>query len=228
MSITSQNTVKPSLAVEVFLALDELQTLGPRLQQVASLGSSNTAIIWRDGKLCYEGFEEIEQVNFAGGIMIGSVGIAPNQTFIWPLNTSVDISDPSQPLREVWTDLLTGKRSELAGLMLGAGAIPADYDLGELSIDAGSFVLATDGVDEDKMSENYVRIFESQLEELCAPLAITGLNSVKVGAIADQIWFYSDGELVASDLRAAIDKLDRLTTISETLWLARHNLDRAF
>ena len=228
MSITAQNTGKPSLAVEVFLSLDELQALGPRLQQVASLGSSNTAIIWRDGKLCYEGFEEIEQVNFAGGIMIGSVGIAPNQTFIWPLNTSVDISDPSQPLREVWTDLLTGKRSELAGSMLGAGAIPADYDLGELSIDAGSFVFATIGVSEDKMSDSYVHIFESQLEELCAPLAITGLNSVEVGAIADQIWFYSDGELVASDLRAAIDKLDRMTTISEALWLARHNLDRAF
>lgn len=31
MSITAQNHVKPSLAVEVFLALDEIQALGPRL-----------------------------------------------------------------------------------------------------------------------------------------------------------------------------------------------------
>lgn len=47
MSITSQNPVKPSLAVEVFRALNELQALGPSLQQVASLGATNTAIIWR-------------------------------------------------------------------------------------------------------------------------------------------------------------------------------------
>ena len=136
MSITAQNPDKPSLAVEVFLALDELQALGPSLQQVASLGASNTAIIWRDGKLCYEGFDEIEQVYFAGGIIIGSVGVTPNQTFIWPLSISADTSDPSQSLRDVWTDLLTGERSELAGSMLCVGVIPADYDLGELSIDA--------------------------------------------------------------------------------------------
>lgn len=226
MSITSQNPVKPSLAVEVFQALNELQALGPSLQQVASLGETNTAIIWRDDKLCFEGFDEFEQVHFAGGIMIGSVGIAPNQTFIWPLNTEANTSDPSQSLRDVWTDLLTGKRSELAGTMLGVGTIPADYDLGELSNDAGSFVLSAVSVDEDKMSESYVRIFESQLEVLCAPLAITGLNSAEAGAIADQIWF--DNDVVALDLRTAIDKLDRLTMISEALQLARYNLERAF
>ena len=146
MSITSQNPVKPSLAVEVFRALNELQALGPSLRQAASLGATNTAIIWRDDKLCFEGFDAIEQVHFAGGIMIGILGVTPNQTFIWPLNTSADTSDPSQSLRDVWTDLLTGKRSELAGTMLAGGVIPADHDLGELGIDAGSFVFATMGV----------------------------------------------------------------------------------
>lgn len=226
MSITSQNPVKPSLAVEVFRALNELQALGPSLQQVASLGATNTAIIWRDDKLCFEGFDAIEQVHFAGGIMIGSVGITPGQTFIWPLDTSADTSDPSQPLRDVWTDLLTGKRSELAGTMLALGGIPADYDLGELSIDAGCFVAATKSVTEDKMSDSYVRIFESKVEELCVPLAVPGLNSAEAGAIADQIWF--DNDVVAVDLRTAIDKLDRLTMISEALQLARYNLERAF
>lgn len=226
MSITSQNPVKPSLDVEVFRALNELQALGPSLQQVASLGATNTAIIWRDDKLCFEGFDAIEQVHFAGGIMIGSVGITPGQTFIWPLDTSADTSDPSQPLRDVWTDLLTGERSELAGTMLALGEIPADYDLGELSIDAGCFVAATKSVDEDKMSESYVRIFESQIEELCVPLAVPGLNSAEAGAIADQIWF--DTDVVAANLRTAIDKLDRLTMISEALQLARYNLERAF
>lgn len=226
MSITSHNPVKPSLAVEVFRALNELQALGPSLQQAASLRATNTAIIWRDGKLCFEGFDAIEQVHFAGGIMIGSVGVTPNQTFIWPLNTEADTSDPSQSLRDVWTDLLTGERSELAGTMLGVGRIPADYDLGELSIDAGSFVLSAVNVDEDKMSESYIRIFESQVEELCVPLAVPGLNSAEAGAIADQIWF--DNDVVAVDLRTAIDKLDRLTMISEALQLARYNLERAF
>ena len=226
MSITAQNAVKPSLAVEVFLALDELQALGPSLQQVASLGASNTVIIWRDGKLCFEGFDAIGQVRLSGGIMIGRVSMTPGQTFIRPLNTSTSIKDPSQPLREVWTDLLTGERSELAGTMLALGEIPADYDLGELSIDAGFFVAATKSVTEDKMSDSYVRIFESQVEELCVPLAVTGLNSAEVGAIADGIWF--DTYMVAADLRAAIDKLDRLTMISEELQLARYNLGKAF
>ena len=226
MSITSQNTAKPSLAVEVFRALNELQALGPRLQYMDSWSAPKTAIIWREGKLCYEGFTAIEQVHFTDGILIGSVSITSSHTSDWPLATSVSIEDPSQPLREVWTDLLTGKRSELAGTMLAVGVIPADYDLGELGIDAGSFVLSAVRVDEDKMSENYVRIFESQVEELCGPLAVPGLNSAVAGVIADQIWI--DNDVVAVDLRTAIDKLDRLTMISEALQLARYNLERAF
>ena len=226
MSITAQNTAKPSLAVEVFLALNEIQALGPRLQYMDSWSAPKTAIIWREGKLCYEGFTAIEQVHFTDGILIGSVSITSSQTSDWPLATSVSIEDPSQPLREVWTDLLTGKRSELAGTMLGVGGIPADYDLSELSIDAGSFVLSAVRVDEDKMSESYVRIFESQVEELCGPLAVPGLNSAVAGVIADQIWI--DNDVVAVDLRTAIDKLDRLTMISEALQLARYNLERAF
>lgn len=225
MSITAQNPAKPNLAVEVFLALDELQALGPRLRYMASWSAPKTAIIWRDGKLCYEGFTAIEQVHFTDGILIGSVGINLGQTSDWPLATSVSIEDPSQPLREVWTDLLTGKRSGLAGTMLAVGVIPADYDLGELSIDAGDFVFATRGVSEDKMSESYVRIFESQLEEVCAPLAVTRLTSAEAGAIANQIWY--DTDVSTSDLEAAIDKLDRLTTISEALQLAYNNIERA-
>lgn len=225
MSITAQNPAKPNLAVEVFLALDELQALGPRLRYMASWSAPKTAIIWRDGKLCYEGFETIEQVHFTDCILIGSVGINLGQTSDWPLATSVSIEDPSQPLREVWTDLLTGKRSGVAGTMLAVGVIPADYDLGELSIDAGDFVFATRGVSEDKMSESYVRIFESQLEEVCAPLAVTRLTSAEAGAIANQIWY--DTDVSTSDLEAAIDKLDRLTTISEALQLAYNNIERA-
>ena len=226
MSITSQNTAKPSLAVEVFRALNELQALGPRLQYMDSWSAPKTAIIWREGKLCYEGFTAIEQVHFTDGILIGSVSITSSQTSDWPLATSVSIEDPSQSLRDVWTDLLTGERSELAGTMLAVGVIPADYDLGELGIDAGSFVLSAVRVDEDKMSENYVRIFESQVEELCGPLAVPGLNSAVAGVIADQICI--DNDVVAVDLRTAIDKLDRLTMISEALQLARYNLERAF
>ena len=109
--------------------------------------------------------------------------------------------------------------------MLAVGVIPADYDLGELSIDAGDFVFATRGVSEDKMSESYVRIFESQLEEVCAPLAVTRLTSAEAGAIANQIWY--DTDVSTSDLEAAIDKLDRLTTISEALQLAYNNIERA-
>ena len=225
MSITSQNTVKPNLAVEVFLALDELQALGSKLQYVASWSAPKTAIIWRDGKLCYEGLAAIEQVHFMDSILIGSVSATPSQTSDWPLATSVSIADPSQPLREVWTDLLTGKRSDLAGTMLAVGVIPADYDLGELSIDAGSFVFATIGVSEDKMSDSYVHIFESQLEEICFPLAVTRLTSDEAGAITIQIWY--DTDVSPSDLEAAIDKLDCLTTISESLQLAYNNIERA-
>ena len=217
--------VKPNLAVEVFLALDELQALGPKLQYMDSWSAPKTAIIWRDGKLCYEGFTAIEQVHFTDGILIGSVGITPSQTSDWPLATSVSIADPSQPLREVWTDLLTGKRSELAGTMLAVGVIPADYDLGELSIDAGSFVFATRGVSEDKMSDSYVHIFESQLEEICVPLAVTRLTTSEAGSVTTEIWFNTD--VTPYDLEFAIDKLDRRTTISESLQLAYNNIERA-
>ena len=225
MSITSQNTAKPNLAVEVFLALDEIQALGPRLQYMASWSAPKTAIIWRDGKLCCEGFTSIEQVHFTDGILISSVNLTPGQTYDWPLATSVSIEDPSQPLREVWTDLLTGKRSELAGTMLAVGVTPADYDLGELGIDAGSFVFATMGVSEDKMSGSYVRIFESQLEEICVPLAVTRLTTSEAGSVITQIWF--DTDVTPSDLESAIDKLGRLTTISEALQLAYNNIERA-
>ena len=75
MSITAQNPAKPNLAVEVFLALDELQALGPRLRYMASWSAPKTAIIWRDGKLCYEGFETIEQVHFTGLARQGSPGL---------------------------------------------------------------------------------------------------------------------------------------------------------
>ena len=225
MSITAQNTAKPSLAVEVFLALDEIQALGPRLQYMDSWSAPKTAIIWREGKLCYEGFTAIEQVHFTDGILIGSVSITSSQTSDWPLATSVSIEDPSQPLREVWTDLLTGKRSELAGTMLAVGVIPADYDLGELGIDAGSFVFKTRGVSEDKMSGSYVRIFESQLEEICVPLAVTRLTTSEAGSVITQIWF--DTDVTPSDLESAIDKLGRRTTISESLQLAHNNIERA-
>lgn len=225
MSITAQNTAKPILAVEVFLALDELQALGTRLQHMSSWSAPKTAIIWRGGKLCYEGFASIEQVHFADGILIGSVNLTPDQTFDWPLATSGSIEDPSQPLREVWTDFLTGKRSELAGTMLAVGVIPADYDLGELSIDAESFVFATKEMSEDKMSESYVSIFESKLEEICAPLTVTRLNSADAGAIATEIWY--DTDVSPTDLKFAIDKLDRLTMLSEALQLALYNIERA-
>jgi hypothetical protein len=225
MSITSQNTAKPNLAVEVFLALDEIQALGPRLQYMASWSAPKTAIIWRDGKLCYEGFTSIEQVHFTDGILIGSVNLTPGQTSEWSLATSVSIEDPSQPLREVWIDLLTGKRSELAGTMLAVGVIPADYDLGELGIDAGSFVFATRGVSEDKMSGSYVRIFESQLEEICVPLAVTRLTTSEARSVITKIWF--DTDVTSSDFESAIDKLGRLTTISESLQLAHNNIERA-
>lgn len=43
------------------------------------------------------------------------------------------------------------------------------------------------------MAESYVRVFESQIEEVCKPLAVTGLNSAEVGSIADQIWFDERG-----------------------------------
>lgn len=76
------------------------------------------------------------------------------------------------------------------------------------------------------MAESYVRVFESQIEEVCKPLAVTGLNSAEVGSIADQIWF--DTDLTSVDLIAAIDILDRLTMISDGLELARHNIERAF
>lgn len=69
MSNTAQNTAKPSLAVEVFLALDEIQALGPRLQYMDSWSAPKTAIIWREGKLCYEGFTAIEQVHFTGELV---------------------------------------------------------------------------------------------------------------------------------------------------------------
>lgn len=166
------------------------------------------------------------QVDFVDGVLIGAVGVITNKPFGWALNTSASIADPSLPLREVWADLLTGKRSELAGTMLALGVIPSDYDLGDLRIDAANFVFATEQLDDDDMSESYVRILEAQVEELCAPLAVTGLNSAEAGAIADQIWFETD--VLAACLKSAIDRLDRLTTISEALELARYNLERAF
>ena len=92
--------------------------------------------------------------------------------------------------------------------------------------DLCSFLFASARIDEDDMAESYVRVFESQVEEVCKPLAVTGLNSAEAGSIADKIWF--DTDLTSVDLIAAIDILDRLTMISDGLELARHNIERAF
>ena len=75
------------------------------------------------------------------------------------------------------------------------------------------------------MSGSYVRIFESQLEEICVPLAVTRLTTSEAGSVITQIWF--DTDVTPSDLEAAIDKLGRRTTISESLQLAHNNIERA-
>lgn len=221
--IKHEGTAQTALATDVFLALEQLQEVVDKQQDVVMGCAPYTAILWRDGELHYKSYFDPDEMTWTDGLLIGI--IANTKVVDWHdrIVTKLD-QDGLDQISRAWVSALTGLESRQVSIDLANGRIPANYGVEGLKINPATFVGEFVDLPEAATDEDYLDLLESQLETLLAPLSDPGLSWQQVEDFTDDLWFQYDMLDEEEEVLCAIDWLMTKRNISEALWAARDNL----
>lgn len=219
--IKHEDTAQTALTTDVFLALEQLQEVVDKQQDVVMGCAPYTAILWRDGELHYKSYFDPDEMTWTDGLLIGI--IANTKVVDWHdrIVTKLD-QDGLDQISRAWVSALTGLESRQVSIDLANGRIPANYGVEGLKINPATFVGEFVDLPEAATDEDYLDLLESQLETLLAPLSDPGLSWQQVEDFTDDLWFQYD--MLDEEVLCAIDWLMTKRNISEALWAARDNL----
>ena len=220
--IKHEGTAQTDLATDVFLALEQLQEVVNKTQDVVTGCVPITAIIWRDGRLHYKSYFDQEDMIWTDGLLIGAIA---SREVDWHDRIVTELDQEGlDKISKAWASALTGLESRQVSIDLANGRIPVHYGIEGLEVNPATFVDEfLDLPEAHKYEEGYLDLLESQLEALLAPLSDPSLSWQQVKGFADDLWFryYMSEE----DLIWVIDLLhEERDDISATLSTARDHL----
>lgn len=218
--IKHEGTAQTALATDVFLALEQLQEVVDKQQDVVMGCVPYTAIIWRDGRLHYKSYFDPEGMTWTDGLLIGAIA---SREVDWHdrIVTRLDQEGLDQ-ISKAWVSALTGLESRQVSIDLANGRIPANYGVEGLKINPAIFVGEFIDLPAASTDEDYLDLLESQLETLLAPLSDPDLSLQQVEDFTDDLWFQYD--MLDEEVLDEIDWLMTQRNISEALWAARDHL----
>ena len=218
--IKHEGTAQTALGTDVFLALEQLQEVVDKNQDVVMGCAPYTAILWRDGELHYGAYFEPYEMTWTDGLLIGAIA---SREVDWHDRIVTELNqDGLDKISRSWVSALTGLESRQVSIDLANGRIPARYGIDGLKINPATFVGKFVDLSEAPTAEDYMYMLESQLEALLAPLSDPGLYLKQVEDFAHDLWFLDD--LSDEDLLLAIELLQEERDISTTLSTARDHL----
>lgn len=218
--IKHEGTAQTALGTDVFLALEQLQEVVDKNQDVVMGCAPYTAILWRDGELHYGAYFEPYEMTWTDGLLIGAIA---SREVDWHDRIVTELNqDGLDKISRSWVSALTGLESRQVSIDLANGRIPARYGIDGLKINPATFVGEFVDLSEAPTAEDYMYMLESQLEALLAPLSDPGLYLKQVEDFAHDLWFLDD--LSDEDLLLAIELLQEERDISTTLSTARDHL----
>ena len=232
--IKHEGTAQTALGTDVFLALEQLQEVVDKNQDVVMGCAPYTAILWRDGELHYGAYFGPYEMTWTDGLLIGAIA---SREVDWHDRIVTELNqDGLDKISRSWVSALTGLESYQVSVDLANGRIPARYGIDGLKINPATFVgefvdLSEAPTAEDYMdmfesqlptAEDYMDMFESQLEVLLAPLSDPGLYLKQVEDFVEELW--RDYNLLDEEVLRAIEWIRAKRDISEALWAARDHL----
>ena len=218
--IKHEGTAQTALGTDVFLALEQLQEVVDKNQDVVMGCAPYTAILWRDGELHYGAYFEPYEMTWTDGLLIGAIA---SREVDWHDRIVTELNqDGLDKISRSWVSALTGLESRQVSIDLANGRIPARYGIDGLKINPATFVGEFVDLSKAPTAEDYMDMLESQLEALLAPLSDPGLYLKQVEDFAHDLWFLDD--LSDEDLLLAIELLQEERDISTTLSTARDHL----
>lgn len=235
--ITNEIKTSNTLATEILLALDELQTQveSKGLEQfvVESRFSDTTrgyAICWQNGALHAVDAAPYEEFNAAEGIVIA--GLDSRKHITLPdlySHPQGGLSDELECLREFWGYVLADENPTAVASLIAFGHLPANTRQ-ILKVDTTRLLLDVINRDilEDTRGEDFLELLQDALLEVFQPLIereLRELTQVQIHVLAQEM---SDRfDLFAYDLDHLVEWLAARYSISPELQLAHDRLVKA-
>ena len=218
--IKHEGTAQTALGTDVFLALEQLQEVVDKNQDVVMGCAPYTAILWRDGELHYGAYFNPYEMTWTDGLLIGAIA---SREVDWHDRIVTELNqDGLDKISRSWVSALTGLESYQVSVDLANGRIPARYGIDGLKINPATFVGEFVDLSEAPAAEDYMDMLESQLEALLAPLSDPGLYLKQVEDFGEEMW--RDYNLLDEEVLRAIEWIRAKRDISEALWAARDHL----
>lgn len=232
--ITNEIKTSNTLATEILLALDELQTQveSKGLEQfvVESLFSDTTrgyAICWQNGALHAVDAAPYEEFNAAEGIVIA--GLDSRKHITLPdlySHPQGGLSDELECLREFWGYVLADENPTVVASLIAFGHLPASTRQ-ILKVDTTRLlwdVINRDVLDNER-SDDLLELLQDALLEVLQPLIERELTQVQIHVLAQEM---SDRfDLFADELDSLVEWLAARYSISPELQLAHDRLVKA-
>lgn len=186
--IKQEAEAKTALATDVLLALEELQKVVDKKQDVVMGCAPYTAILWSDGRLRYKSYFKPDEMTWTDGLLIGGIGKQTRES-TWHDRIVPRLDQEGlDKISRAWVSALTGLESRQVSIDLANGSIPAHYSIEGLEINPAIFVGEFFDQPADPTDEAYLDLLETQLETLMAPLSDPGLSLEQARDFCGQVW----------------------------------------